>query len=77
MRVTMKAQVSGLRDGEPWPPVGGVIDVPDDEAVSLIAQSLATDDATDEAAEPADDQADAPAEPAKKAYRPRKKATGG
>lgn len=41
MKVRMIAQVTGTRDGELWPAPGGVIDVPADEAASLIAAGMA------------------------------------
>jgi len=30
-----------MRDGQPWPPAGGVIDVPDDEALTLLRNGTA------------------------------------
>jgi hypothetical protein len=36
MRVRLAAQLSGTRDGVAWPPVGSVVDLPDDEAESMI-----------------------------------------
>lgn len=39
--VTMRARISGSRNGKPWPPVGQKIDVPDDEAAQLIRQGIA------------------------------------
>ncbi len=42
MRVTMHHQISGTRNGQPWPARGEDIDLPDDEAQALIAQSAAT-----------------------------------
>ncbi|WP_030267940.1 hypothetical protein [Streptomyces sp. NRRL B-24484] len=47
MRVRMLASISGTRDGQPWPPRGHTIDLPDDEAAQHIAQRTA---------EPADDE---------------------
>lgn len=41
MQVKMRTLVSGLRDGKPWPPVGGVIEVPDAEAVGLLQNGTA------------------------------------
>ena len=41
MQVKMRALVSGLRDGKPWPPVGGVIELPEDEAVALCRNRMA------------------------------------
>lgn len=37
MIVTMRRQISGTRDGVDWPAPGETIDVPDDEAATLIA----------------------------------------
>ncbi|MEO7133407.1 MAG: hypothetical protein ABI024_04225 [Vicinamibacterales bacterium] len=41
MQVKMRTVVSGLRDGQPWPAIGAVIDLPDDEAVSLLYHGIA------------------------------------
>lgn len=41
MLVTMIGTISGSRDGEPWPLIGGSIDLPDDEAANLIANRMA------------------------------------
>ena|GEM_PF-3456559 len=41
MKVQLRVQVSGMRDGQPWPPAGGVIDVPDDEALTLLRNGTA------------------------------------
>ncbi len=41
MLVKMRAEVSGLRDGKPWPPIGGTIDLPDAEAVHMCANGSA------------------------------------
>ena len=38
MKVRMKVQITGTRNGEKWPPVGGVIDLPTEEAEGYIAQ---------------------------------------
>lgn len=54
MRVQMKRQISGTRDGESWPPPGEQIDLPDDEATQLLAADLA------DPADPADGAADKP-----------------
>lgn len=40
-KVTMRFQISGTRDGLDWPAPGDIIDVPADEADSLVAQGLA------------------------------------
>lgn len=41
MRVQMSVFISGTRDGEPWPEVGGVVDLPADEAADMIANGYA------------------------------------
>lgn len=41
MRIEMRAQLSGTRDGAEWPAPGQVIDLPDDEAQLLIDAGLA------------------------------------
>ena len=41
MKVRMIAHITGTRDGELWPAPGGVIDVPADEAESLVAAGMA------------------------------------
>lgn len=41
MRVRMRDQISGTRNGDLWPPPGGEIDLPDNEAVKLCSNGLA------------------------------------
>lgn len=41
MRVRMKHQISGTREFKPWPAPGEEIDLPDDEAVTLLGQGMA------------------------------------
>lgn len=41
MRVEMKIEISGARDGSPWPLMGGVVDVPDAEGAELVANGHA------------------------------------
>ena len=41
MKVTMRARLSGTRNGEDWPADGESIDLPDDEAVQLLNQGMA------------------------------------
>lgn len=36
MRVKMKVEVSGSRDGAAWPPLGEILDVPDAEGADMI-----------------------------------------
>lgn len=43
MKVTMRHKISGQRDGADWPDPGETIDVPDDEAVMLLAQGMAVE----------------------------------
>lgn len=44
MKVRMKVQISGTRNGQEWPARGGTIDLPDEEAAHLIAQGAADED---------------------------------
>jgi len=41
MLVKMLVEVSGLRDGKPWPSKGGTVELPDDEAVVLFENRMA------------------------------------
>lgn len=41
MRVRMRVEMSGTRDGLPWPPKGQSVDLPDEEAAHLVAAGLA------------------------------------
>lgn len=41
MFIQMLSQITGLRDGVPWPPPGHVADVPDSEAALLIQNHMA------------------------------------
>lgn len=41
MKVEMCARISGTRDGVDWPGIGETIELPNDEAVSLIGGGLA------------------------------------
>lgn len=47
MRVKMKVSVSGSRDGQPWPPAGGTLDVADLEGADMCAAGLAEPVASD------------------------------
>ncbi|ONI62628.1 hypothetical protein CSIV_14225 [Microbacterium sp. CSI-V] len=42
VRVQMLVAITGTRDGEKWPAVGGVISLPADEAAGYIANGYAT-----------------------------------
>jgi hypothetical protein len=41
MKVQMKVEISGVRDGARWPLKGETIDLPTDEAEALIAAGMA------------------------------------
>lgn len=41
VRVQMTAAISGTRNGAQWPPPGGEIDLPEDEAADMIRSFLA------------------------------------
>lgn len=43
MKVAMKVQLSGSRNGVRWPVAGTVIDLPENEALELIEAKLATE----------------------------------
>ncbi|MCZ7413043.1 hypothetical protein [Streptomyces sp. WMMC897] len=53
MRVRMRVAISGGRSGQPWPPVGGELDVPDAEGAKLCAAGLAQPVARKDVAETA------------------------
>lgn len=46
MRVRMKVTLSGTRNGSDWPPAGGTVDLPDEEAADLVSGGLAAPDTT-------------------------------
>lgn len=41
MKVRLIYRLDGTRNGEPWPAIGGEIDVPTSEAVNLISHGYA------------------------------------
>jgi hypothetical protein len=41
MFIRMLFEITGTRNGQPWPKRGGLIDLPASEAKNLIAQGLA------------------------------------
>jgi hypothetical protein len=41
MRVRLLVDISGSRNGEPWPQRGEVVDLPDAEAVDMLNAGLA------------------------------------
>ena len=42
MRIVLNHAVSGTRDGEPWPEPGTAFEIPDDEAVLLLRNGIAS-----------------------------------
>jgi len=56
VKVRMKVEVSGTRNGKPWPRRGEVVDLPDAEGADLCAAGLAdpvTDTRVEKAVAPA------------------------
>jgi hypothetical protein len=53
MRVRLLMTISGTRNGEPWPPAGNVVDLPDDEALHMIEREQAIPDTDFRSAETA------------------------
>jgi hypothetical protein len=51
-KVRMSVSISGSRDGEPWPPVGDEVTLPDEEAASLVAAGYAEPAARGKAGKP-------------------------
>lgn len=43
MKVYMTAQISGMRDGKPWPAPGEPIEVPSEEGETLVRNGLASE----------------------------------
>lgn len=41
MRIQMKIELSGARDGVKWPGIGSEVDLPDDEAAQMCANGYA------------------------------------
>jgi len=63
MRVKMIVQMSGTRDGEPWPGRGEIVDLPGEEAAQMCAAGMAeTVKGGTEKAVPAKAETTAPAE---------------
>ncbi|MEU0831294.1 hypothetical protein [Streptomyces sp. NPDC005969] len=56
----MRVDVSGTRNGEPWPTKGSTVELPQDEAKNLIAIGLAVEADDEEPGEPAEENAQAP-----------------
>lgn len=67
MKIEMKVQLSGTRNGVRWPEAGGVVDLPEGEAIALVEAGLAEPSKAkpDKAVAPKAQTADAP-KPAKK-----------
>lgn len=59
MKVRMKVDISGTRNGQEWPRRGSVVDLPDAEAVEMCAAGMAEPVAGDDvetAALPSDEE---------------------
>lgn len=41
MRIKMKQEITGMRDGVSWPAIGGTLVVPDAEGALLCSQGIA------------------------------------
>lgn len=71
MKIRMKVDVSGARDGRPWPRRGEVADVSDGEGAALCASGMAepvAEDKVETATPPADgEEKRTPDKPAAKA----------
>lgn len=61
MQVWMNATITGKRDGVAWPAKGEPIDLPDDEAATLLRQRMVTSEPPTTDAEPDGEQAAADA----------------
>lgn len=48
MIVLLKGDISGTREGQPWPPRGSLVDLPDDEAAKLCQNGMAIPAPVDE-----------------------------
>lgn len=55
MKIRMKIDISGSRNGEPWPPKGEIADVPTGEAQHLVASGIAEEVDQDDAEADQDD----------------------
>jgi hypothetical protein len=58
MKIRLKSDVSGSRDGVPWPPRGSVVDLPEEEAVPMCQNGMAVpvDSSGDDIENTADDR---------------------
>lgn len=52
MKVRLKVQLSGTRDGVAWPAVGSVVDLPEDEARDMLTSGVASAVNSSDAPEP-------------------------
>lgn len=48
MRIRMKQTLTGTRNGQEWPPVGQVTDIPTGEAQHLVASGIAEEVTADQ-----------------------------
>lgn len=53
MKVRLLVSISGTRNGQPWPPAGNVVDLPDDEAQHMVEREQAIPEADFRSAETA------------------------
>lgn len=76
MRVQMRAQITGTRDGELWPGPGVEVDLPDEEGAALCASGHAvpavSGPVVERATAPAGEERDAEVPARRKPGRPRK-----
>ncbi|MFK4100806.1 hypothetical protein ACI2L1_12165 [Streptomyces sp. NPDC019531] len=61
----MKVTISGTRNGEPWPELGGIKELPDGEAKYMISVGLAEEADAKDGDVPAEENAASPGEPEK------------
>jgi len=70
VKIRMKEQILGTRDGVAWPPAGGVVDLPEHEAARLCANGRATpivEDRVEKAVAPEPEKRRGPGRPRKDA----------
>jgi hypothetical protein len=72
MQVRMRVSISGTRNGEPWPVVGQVIDLPGHEAVHMVNAGMAAVVVEPEPVETATAEVAAETRPAPRKTRSRK-----
>lgn len=73
MKIKMRYQVTGTRDGVKWPPRGGIVDLPDAEAEGMVRQGYADPVEEKATAVPKGEQATATPKSTSKKKRPARK----